>query len=320
MKALIIPVLFAPFISGASTVPVTLYTSQVGPYAELCDDSTMTVLVTSKNTTTYRVYEVVMFGTTEQQNIYSTKTAVHDAIYHGHNSSTITVPTSALMTENGMKVTIKVYASDKTLYFTKSFVIYPNTAVSVNPTQVDQYSTSYIAASISNSNIIRYQETFAFYDFTKYFETLIYHHLPIEQFKFTYSRDVELTFGESFLYIERYQDYFPALTYTSGRAKIPIKIVKNGDYYQIDFNTQLYVDKKTLDMSITPKDGFVTTNYFYMPINKKKDLLGLPIRFTVKGLGMCGLTLSWTTQSAMNYNYIGNCQTSEYCVVGDVKE
>ena len=122
------------------------------------------------------------------------------------------------------------------------------------------------------------------------------------------------------MYIDGYKKQFPTMTYTGGSIKLGLSLALESNYYCFSYSTQLYVDKKTLNMSNTPRDGFLATNNFYLPINRKHDLLDMPIRFEIKKLGMSNITLSWTTKLSMTGNLVGNCHNSEYCITGEIEE
>ena len=81
----------------------------------------------------------------------------------------------------------------------------------------------------------------------------------------------------------------------------------------------MYVNEKTLDMSLNPKEGFIPTDHFYLPINKSSDLLDEVFTLTFNHFGHGDSNFTWDMRYTNSRNFIGDCQNSEYCIKGEIK-
>ena len=86
----------------------------------------------------------------------------------------------------------------------------------------------------------------------------------------------------------------------------------------INYAKTMYVNPKTLDMSLNPRTNFVPTNYFYLPINRCKELLDEPFNLRISKFGFAQNDILWTMHYTNTRLLIGDCQNSEYCVQGEI--
>ena len=319
-----LPILVLPIMGiselAISIDPVKLTVEQIGPYTKKCENQTLNYKITAvKSTKNRNIYEVFKFGTIETPNIYSTKTAVHVAPLSSATTLSVTMPTSTLLNENGMMVTISIYNSEDTLYIEKSFTIYPIPSETVDPTVVGSYQSKIISVKITSNKITNTSDSYTFTNIKSYFNNTIYYRLPIEEFLFTHVDAGELTYGNCYMSLIGYQRYFPALSHFLSTAKIPLKLVKKENGYGLDFANTLYVEKSTLKMTTSAREGYVATNNFYLPVNFRDELSDLKVYFVIEDLGISKLKMSWKTTCLMDNAFIGDCSDSEYCIVGGVK-
>ena len=78
---------------------------------------------------------------------------------------------------------------------------------------------------------------------------------------------------------------------------------------------EMYVHPKTLMMSFISRSGFVKTRYFYMPVNKKEEMLDEVVDITINKCGLTKNNISWHLSYLANQNLIGKCSNSDYCIV-----
>ena len=80
----------------------------------------------------------------------------------------------------------------------------------------------------------------------------------------------------------------------------------------------MYVNQKTLEMSLDPGVDLVPTNYFYLPINRCSDLLDQVFTIKFDSFGMNKNKFSWDMRYTNDRDLIGDCRNSEYCVDGEI--
>ncbi len=295
--------------------------SAFGPYEKYQSNQNFSYSVVNMTSSSATVYEKFIIGTVTTPLGRTIKTPTHSVDSFASYNSSITLPTSLYLGDDGMKVTCEVYYSTDTKIFTKSITIYPLKSETINPLLSSTYSSNTIRVGLTSS-ISQYKEKFTFVNFQDYFYSSTYYKLNIDQFvlKWSFARGFSFTCGDCYLLINGYQEYFPGLKYTNGVCKIPLSLYKNGDGYSFIFSKQLYVEPKTLIMSTEAKVGYRATSNFYLPINKKEELSNISFGFEMNDVGLNKCKIAWESSLFADNNLIGNCQSSEYCVVGKVSK
>ena len=75
-----------------------------------------------------------------------------------------------------------------------------------------------------------------------------------------------------------------------------------------------------MNMAYLPLSGYVATDNLYFPINQIDSVQGLNVTFTLRDFGNNKTNLSWTSTYYPTSNIIGQCNNSEYCIVGGVSQ
>ena len=303
--------------------PFTFSMQEVGPYEKYQSDPTVTFEEKTTNKTMTNVKEIFRFGNGTNPNLRTVTKSEHHLILRSTYTGTITLPTSLFMGDSGFQVTVEILnTSTSETINTFNFTIYPKNHTEINPVNTKSIALPHTKVNISSNKLSYITEKYSFEGITDYFLTDTYYRLPIEQFyiekvDFTYS---PLPIGNSYLIIEGLREYFPTLSYADNKVKIPLTAVEQDQRVYWKLKGPLYVEPKLLLMSNTPREGFVSTTKFYLPVNHARDLLGSTFSFEINNLGLNDITLKWSSALLTSGGLIGNCQNSGYCVTGKVRK
>ena len=324
-KFLLIPflILIIPFLSGASVSSYDISTDMIGPFRTSDSNKTVSYSVISRIINPANVYEVFTFSNQNRSEPVVIRKPLHALSFGRPSTDSVDIPTSLLI-DSGMDIKIELFNSNDVVLIQRTSRLFPieNKSKTLSSNNTEYHSQIVMMKLDSGSNLETYTEDYAVGNNLDYFETSIYYRIPIEQF-YIEVPDIPnyvLKYGGADLIVKGNKKYFPRLRYLMNEALVPLEVYYDDfdDVFRFKFK-QLYVDKKTLIMSLQPDTGFVATNNFYLPINKKEELSDLTFSISVFSFGINKMHLSWETRLFADHNYIGECQNSEYCVKGDVK-
>lgn len=159
------------------------------------------------------------------------------------------------------------------------------------------------------------------YDFRGFLDELIsdkYYRLELEQFYFVYESEKQFSYEKAFVTFEDPSNVFPLLEEDDGQKAIPLKVYTlNDNKIQILFD-KLYVEENYLWMSSTYKDGLTISPYFYLPLNAQEKLFGLNLRLVITNAGEEQNDFYFDFEFYFGNNLFGDCQTSDFCLIGGV--
>ena len=288
------PLLSAADIGPQLPIPtdeIVVKSSQYGPYEKYQSDVSESFSITSYYKNGNTVYERITYLDLTTGASRNVRTTSHTLRYRRASTVNITIPTSALLGDEGLVISIEIYNSPDSSYITgEAIVIYPIGTETINPLNYleNGYETKYIAAAFPSDS---YKEKLTFESFADYFLTDIYYRIPLDQF------DIEIetfsdsyTLGQGTMTIVGMRDYLPYLNGQGNDAIISLRLSKNGNKIQVNYGSSMYVNPKTLTMSSTPKSGYVITNNFYLPVNQWTILWVLKLDFILMVLATTKLT------------------------------
>ena len=232
------------------------------------------------------------------------------------------IPVHSMLSSNGIDCKVILLDSSSKELSSYTFSLKPITKERIN---VSDYLRTYYQAvdtvvdpdkySTSNS------EKYIFNGFIDYFNEDNYYRLNLNKLKITYSCPKPFPGCSAKLRFTDYNNIFPNLN--NGNLflpfQIPLRTVVNGSQISFDFPEQMYVNPKTLEMSIVAKPDYRLTKYFYLPINKKESLIDQVFTLDVSNFGHNKVSFSWGITYLNDRNLIGDCYNSDYCVVGEIE-
>ena len=306
------------FIDPITPISITIDADSFGPYVAFQEDSTITFKVNCTGSSICS--EKFSCGPSQNDIRYSYKTESH--VSGSTYKCKVTLPTYMYLSESGMYCRIQVLGSDGRVVKTLSFTIYPiTTNQTINPQDYisKQYTINYARYSISRDRFSSTSEKYSFPDYLDFLNIDTYYRLDLSGVHFNCSPIGTYSYESAYLEISDYHSIFPYLFHDNNHfVHIPLKITSNGSKRSFSFANTMYVHPKTLEMSMFLIDGFVPTRYFYLPVNKKKEMQEERVIVSIKHGGYAKSNITWDLSYLANNNVIGRCADSDYCIVGGI--
>ena len=233
--------------------------------------------------------------------------------------SQYTIPSRLYFDENGCYISLSFYAENGELYDQKGWYIKPVTP-SIDIYPENYINTPYTAENIYTSLTLRsylsLNETFQFPDYIDYFNIDVYHRLTLDSISFQYTSLRAFSYSGASLTYYDFDNVFPYIEHDNQhRISVPLSISMNNKTASFSYRDVMWVHPKTLQMSLTEKEGFVRTRHFYMPVNKKSYLLEEKMQITVWEAGGSKNDIHYELSYLASRDLIGDCNNSDYCVV-----
>ena len=293
---------------------------EIGPFDKKQENPLVEYSITSTYNVGKTIYEIFRFGDNDNPNQQTVTKANHTVDAGDTYVGYVTFPTKTLFDTSGMKITVEVYLSSGTKISTVNCYIYPKSGkFAIDPTKVSSYTCPQTRAIIDMRKVTYPEESYVFSKVDDYFLTDLYYRLPFEQFEMeTTLSESEFKYRKAYLKVLSMEEYFPSLLFLQSTATIPLSVDYDEGHLSLSIKDNLYVEPKLLQMSLIPKEGYVPTKQFYLPINHSKELVGASFILGIEGMGFNDTTLIWECSLLAESQLIGSCHNSGYCVVGTV--
>ncbi len=323
-KTLLIPIsllnMIGSFAGKITDNPITFSFNPIGPYVEYNDDVTITgKLSTTQSYTAIR--ERISVGEEDEPYSYFYTTASHALNSRRVRNVSFTLPLSTMLSEDGIYGVIEVIDADNNVLVSKPFALRPAIpkTINVNNYLTRDYVVNDVIINITNYSIY-HSESIKFTSFLDYFNTDTYYRLDLSQFKIKYSCFRPFPGGNATLHFVDYNNLFPNINngQTIPEMDIPLTMSETSGYINFTFPETMYVNKKTLEMSLVARPDFLPTSYFYLPINKKDQLLDQVFSLRVNDFGYGKTSFNWNIRYLNSRGLLGDCSDSDYCVIGEV--
>ncbi len=175
---------------------------------------------------------------------------------------------------------------------------------------------------LKNEVFYRDSDQLSFKRFSESFVEEYYHRLTFgNKFFFNYYSKANIIYDDIFLIFNDKENLFPYLADDTRTVKIRLKAIQSGTNYihTLALNEEiLFVNPTTLQMSRTKRNNYVKTNYFYLPVNGKSLFETYDLIIYFKGLGQGGFDYYYLTNYMASKSIIGNCSSSQFCIVGGI--
>ena len=246
----------------------------------------------------------------------------HTPIKRAAYNLSFTLPFKSALTSKGLRCVVDFLDYDDTLLQSFTFDIRPISPQRINPRNyVNEYFS--MPDIIVDPDYYKASDTekYKFDNFLDYFDVDNYYRLSLKKNLITYSCGLNPPQGLAHLHFVDYLRIFP---YLDSNEEVPtfdiplyVKSDGNGSVY-FDFPSKMYVNPKTLDMSLTARVGFVETKYFYLPVNKCEPLQDQVFTIVAESFGHGQTSFTWDVRYLNSRHLLGDCSNSDYCVVGEV--
>ena len=294
--------------------------SYIGPFEEGANDYTLSGRITPTSNQydlKERMKVYVIDGTIVKTEVKD----LHDVSKNETYILTFTLPFKSALTKKGLRVEIDFIGLGQGILQSLSFNIKPIQPQRIN---VRDYYDNYFSVNdivIDPDNYVSgASEKYKFNQFIDYFNVDSYYRLRLDNIFITYESVKTCPLGSAHIHFVDYLKLFPYLDNDDEVPTFDIPLTAtssiNGVFFS--FPSIMYVKPQSLEMSLVARPGFVSTKYFYLPVNHCRDLLDQTFTLVVDSFGHNRNSFSWDIRYINNRNLIGDCSSSDYCVVGEV--
>ncbi len=304
-------------LASNSTPEIYLTSNEIGPLTAYQEDVELKVVVHS-TTATRTFIDVFKCGPSQSDIQYSKTSAIRYLSNYKYNLTYI-LPLSDFLSNNGMYCEIRIENYNHTLVASFPFTLFPivtNKTINAKDYIKKTFEVDNIKYRFMMSGLNKEKETISFPNYLSYLNIDQYYKLDLSSVYFS-SNVKEITYTSALMSFYDFDNIFPYLAHFLNKVFIPLNIVKKDKYLTFEYKNEFYVNPKNCQMSLTPKDGFVLTKHFYLPVNEKNKMLDEKISIDISGFGVGKTNIKWSLEYLASYNLIGDCDTSQYCIVGE---
>lgn len=238
---------------------------------------------------------------------------------------TFPFPTEHLSTENYLDISYRVYSSDDNNHYIRQQVDFSiklpvSKTININDLENKVYESDYTSLTIDN-NIVSYNtEKFDFSYIGEDISENNYLYIDFRKIKFKYEGTNKLVSGDvSVKFIDFYNN-FPNLYKNSiyTVVDLTIKYDTKAQLYYLALADNYYYNTLTHDMSMYNGVNMRKTSLFFLPKDKHDDLEGTIFNFSISACGEEQNNYMFFLPYYYGTKLIGGCNTSDYCIVGEL--
>ena len=306
-------------ISASPANPLSFTFDTIGSFEEKANDIQITGKLSSSRGAS-NIKERLSIGVIGQDYTKFSTTALHSLARRQTQEVSFNLPLSTMLTSKGLKGKIEVLNSSNTALLTHTFNLLP---INRKTIRIQDYvGRDYIVNDviIKPSDYDNYhQEIISFPQYYDYFDEKVYHTLSLNRFIVNYTCFENFPGCTVNLRFTDYNRLFPYLDLpkTIPYFTIPLRARYVNGIVRFYF-PNMFVNPKTLEMSLIFRAGFVATNVFYLPLNKNDLLLDQVFQLEVSEFGYGKISFRWDITYLTTKHLVGDCQDSEYCIIGEV--
>ena len=278
---------------------------------------------------TYRIYSIDSQTIMERVRMFRNGTLVtaltnspKDYVTGSKQMASFTLPIRDYWTRSGLEMRFEIVSTSYIILKTFSTSIYPprNSSVPTYDLKHLLYKSNGIGFYGDGRNMLSFRETFDFRGIGDYIDNDYYYRLDISKNCFLYPNDFSLTYKSVSLRFDDSNGLFPYITHQpNGDIVLPLTLYKtNENEIHFMYKDRFYINKRTLQMSSTYRNGYTLTSDFYLPINGLKKFNGTTIYIEFEQLGLDKIYASIPLRYELNRTIVGSCEDGEYCVGGGV--
>ena len=172
-------------------------------------------------------------------------------------------------------------------------------------------------AIIRSDGVVNFRNlTYSFIGFDGLYVPSYYHKIDLSEFEILLGKN-ELPFFSCSpsLVIKNYNNIFDDIEGANETVTFDLVTTSGSLGRTFKLKNTLYVDKETLRLSSTPKDGYVKTEHIYFPINDMQNQSKYECYFAFKDFGIDKSLIIHSFELRALRNTFGDCRNSKYCVV-----
>lgn len=236
------------------------------------------------------------------------------------NSVSFSLPIKDHLTRNGLTLKFELLKeSNSTILKAYTTTFYPTSDANVSWLSLKQnvYTSKTLGFYSKESQMEPIIEKLDFTNFGDYLDIDYYYRLEINKNLIGYPNDCTFKYKSASLTLNDSDRLFPYLAHqASGDVIIPLSLTRNGDYINMKYKNNFYINKRTLQISETYRNGFVSTKDFYLPINGKTKFNGKQLYIALEGFGLDNISTTIPLKYETSKTLVGVCTDGDYCIIG----
>ena len=143
-----------------------------------------------------------------------------------------------------------------------------------------------------------------------------YHKIDFDDFYIETDPDYPSFFDCSPSFVmKNYNHYFDNITNANETVTFNLECEEAVNEFYFKFANDMYVHPETLLMSSTQKEGYVKTNFLYLPINEIQNQEKFECYFMLQNFGIDKDAVLYPFEIRALSNIFGNCNNSRYCIL-----
>ena len=224
------------------------------------------------------------------------------------------------LTRNGLTLKFEIVKeSNYSILKEYSATFYPSSDSQIS--WVDLKQNPHVSQSLGfyskNSQMNPLVETIDFTNFGDYLNVDNYYRLDINKNRISYPNSCSFKYNNAYLTFNDNDYLFPYLNHqASGDIVIPLKMTKTLSYIYPSIKNTYYINKRTLQISDTYRNGFVSTKQFYLPVNGRSKFNGKQLYLVLEGFGLDNISTTIPIKYETSKSMVGVCKDGDYCIIG----
>lgn len=200
-----------------------------------------------------------------------------------------------------------------------SATIYPYEGYStdISKTNTKRLQGRNVAFKVESNVVKTYADDFNFTGLKNYIDADNYYSLSLRNIEFLHNSQ-KFFYTQAYMQIKDKNQLFKNMPHTNGNIILPLVIENDEETKSFKFKNKFYVNRLTLEISNVKKDGYVETEKFFLPINKKKDFIGTEMKIVISNCGYSRFNLMFDISYDVSRGLIGDCSNSDYCIKGEI--
>ena len=236
------------------------------------------------------------------------------------NNVTFSLPIRDHLTRNGLTLKFEIVKeSNAAILKAYSATFYPTSDAVIPWVSLKQnvYTSKSLGFYSDNSQMKPLIEKLDFTQFGDYLDVDYYYRLEINKHSIGYPNDCTFKYKNAFLTFNDSDGLFPYLSHqTTGDISIPLSLVRSGNFIYLKYKNNFYINKRTLQVSDTYRNGFASTKDLYLPINGRNKFNGKQLYIALEGLGLDNISTTIPLKYETSKSLVGVCNDGDYCVIG----
>ena len=254
--------------------------------------------------------------------IFSIVQPLKDYIEDSLEEVTFTIPIRDYLTNEGLTFKFEIYDRNlRKVVKEHGVTIYP---IDINkPTLSELKSSAYETKALGfygdGKDMKPIIERYDFTSISDYLDIDYYYRLNIQDISFDFDSISKISYSNIFLRFEDRENLFPYLSHNGTNVRIPLNANLIGKKVHLSYKNNFFVNRTTLQLADSSREGFLSTKNFYLPINGKKQFNNKLLYLDIVNLGLADITVSFPIRYIADRSLVGLCGEGGYYVEGGIK-